>query len=357
MYSLFRLLFNAAYWRFVCRKATWFEARLSLKRAHKDRRARKHLLKLIGFLLIPVFCAVYLIWLIGSGAILIVPFVVPVIWWLGRRQKQEAVPLRITPSPEPIVRVASKAERRALRVFFGELAILHAVMVDRAVSESFLSRKTLPEGFACTSRRIHLDLLKRTGIWDKLSRADRSAMMLPDGHWEEARIGRASSSLEPLLLLRWILRLDYYLPSIGRQLPATVQMANEIVQAPQKVLEGAELIDVSDIEITNDGAREFYARCLAESINKGYIDDMDEESTQWAREVSTRLSGKQHEDLVLGDRLISEASKEEVLSATFASRRRMMYLTWAMEVVGSGKVPEISVSVFEETEIAHGETA
>src|SRR5215472_16393333 len=107
MYSLFRILFEGSYWKMLLRRATWHEARLSARRAHKDKRARKHLRRIGLMLLIPALCLVYLTWLAGSGALLVVPFIVPVFLWRMRREKQEAVPLRIAPGPEPVDRELS----------------------------------------------------------------------------------------------------------------------------------------------------------------------------------------------------------------------------------------------------------
>jgi hypothetical protein len=66
-------------------KSFWTETGRSLKRIHKDRRARKQILSLGLLLLIPIAVIAYLAFLIGSGAWLFVPFVIPVMWWRARR--------------------------------------------------------------------------------------------------------------------------------------------------------------------------------------------------------------------------------------------------------------------------------
>ena len=113
MYSLFKLLFRGSYWRMLLRGATWREAGLSLRRAHKDKRARKHLLGLILLATIPLLCLLYLIWLVGSGGLVIVPFVIPVIWWRSRREKEESASLSIAPKAEPAVKELSEAQAAA----------------------------------------------------------------------------------------------------------------------------------------------------------------------------------------------------------------------------------------------------
>jgi hypothetical protein len=101
MYSLYRLLFKSSYWRMLLRKATWQEAGMSLRRAHKDKRARKHVLGFALMLLVPFLCIAYLAWLAGSGAILFVPFVIPVILWRARREKQRPRPFTSPRNPHP----------------------------------------------------------------------------------------------------------------------------------------------------------------------------------------------------------------------------------------------------------------
>src|ERR1700744_1339525 len=43
------------YWRTLLRPYTWYQARINIRRIGKDQRARKHLLYMAGFLLVPLF--------------------------------------------------------------------------------------------------------------------------------------------------------------------------------------------------------------------------------------------------------------------------------------------------------------
>jgi hypothetical protein len=207
-------------------RATWIEARSSLRRAHKDKRARKHLLALlllVGFLiLIPAICLAYLMILIATCAWLFIPFVIPVLWWIKRSAKREFEPLNIAPTPEPLPSGPSIEERSSLRLYLAELAVIYAVMVDRAGSERFLQEKELPEGVEVISRRAHLELLKSHGIWERMAPADRQAIMMPDGHWDWTRINQMAMEIEPLRLLRWVLRIDFQLPQIGQSLKGEI---------------------------------------------------------------------------------------------------------------------------------------
>jgi hypothetical protein len=343
MYSLFVLLFRKSYWLMLFRKATWYEAWLSLKRAHKDRRARKHVLLLLFQLLIPFLCAAWLAWAIGTGAFFIVPIVFFVIWWRNRRAaKDAAVSLSIKAPPPPIYRELTTEDRRKLRSYFEQLTLIYAVMTDRAGSEAFLKDKVLPEGVEVVSRRIHLDLLKSHGLWDKMSSGDRQAMMMPDGHWEWPLINHTYLALEPLRLLRWILRIDYYLPVIGQQLRIDARLANELVRAPAKVLEADGLITQQQVEIGRNAARQYLVRCIAEGITRGYRQVDEGEDTQWATNYSAAMSGKQHEDFVLGGKLVSEATQEELGWAVTLSRSRLNFLDWILATMNNPVTPELT---------------
>jgi hypothetical protein len=343
MYSLFALLFRKSYWLMLFRKATWYEAWLSLRRAHKDRRARRHLLRLLFQLLIPFLCAAWLAWAVGTGVFVLVPIIFAIIWWRNRVVAKEAsVSLSIKEPPPPIHRELTAEDRRKLRMYFEQLTLIYAVMADRAGSEAFLKDKILPEGVEVVSRRIHLDLLKSRNLWDKMSSGDRQAMMMPDGHWEWPLINHTYLALEPLRLLRWILRIDFYLPVIGQQLRIDARLANELVRNPEKALDGDALITQQQVEIGRDAARQYLIRCIAEEISRGYRQVGEGEDTEWATKYTAALSGKQNEDLVLGGKLVSEATQEELSWAVTLSRSRLNFLNWALATMNNPVIPELT---------------
>src|SRR5215469_17944834 len=82
-------------------KSVWRELWLSVKRAHKDRRARRRLgfVSLwVGLLLLLLIAAIaYLAVLIGTGSIFFAPFVIPVLWWIRRGAKKDFEPMSIAP--------------------------------------------------------------------------------------------------------------------------------------------------------------------------------------------------------------------------------------------------------------------
>jgi len=328
----------------LLRRATWLEAWSSLKRAHKDKRARKHLLGLfllVCFLiLVPVVCVAYLVLLIGTGAWLFIPFVIPVIWWINRSAKREFAPLNIAPTPEPLPCEPAVEERSSLHLYLAQSALIYAVIVDRAGSERFLKEKELPEGVEVISRRTHLELLKSLGIWERMAPPDREVIMMPDGHWDWTRINQMAMQIEPLRLLRWVLRIDFHLPLIGQLLKGDFAIAHELVVAPQKALQGDELAAGELISVARDAARQYFVRCLAEAISRGYLTPQDEQAVRWAKEISESIGGQQNEDLVLGSKLVSEVTRDQLMWATALAQKRSEFLTWCLSLLEDGHPPK-----------------
>jgi hypothetical protein len=336
-----RLFKKSSYLQVMLRKATWQDAWLNLRRAGKDRRARKQLLALGLLLLLPLLLLGYLAWLVGTGSIYFVPFVIPVIWLIRRGHKQQdTTSLRIAPAPEPLVKVLTEAERAAIRGELAILALVHAVLLDRAGSELYLKKNEVPDGREVVSRRLHLELLKKTGAWERLAQADREALIAADGSWDRDWINRAVLSIEQVRLLRWILQLDAFLPFVGQQMKVDYMLGNQLVREPGKVLEGSALVDVTAMETGRDAARAYLYRLVAEMIKRGYQVAPNEEAEQWANRAYSDVSGDQNEDLLLGEKLVSEASEEQIRWATALAQRRTAFLDWAIAVMEGQVQPE-----------------
>lgn len=321
-------------------KPFWREMGQSLKRVHKDRRARKQVLSFALFLLVPVLIIAYAAFLVGSGAWLFLPFVIPVLWWRQRSARRDAQPLNIAPRPELEMRTATVAEKRAVREYFSTLALLYAVLMDRAGSERYLKEKELPDGTEPASRRLHLDLLRKYGVWDRISVADRDVMAMPDGAWDLERINRLTTAVEPLRLLRWLLRIDYRLPAVGHQLYGDFTIAHEIVTDPRKAVEGSAIVDVDVVRQGRDLANRYSARCIAELIDRGFQAAPNEQTAHWAKAMCESLKGKQNEDLVLGDVLVSEADPGRLSWAATLATIRTGFLNEVIAILEKMQVPE-----------------
>jgi hypothetical protein len=341
MISLFLLLFKKDYWRAMLRRSTWFEAGLSLKRIHKDKRARKHLFRVLLAALAPALVLLYLMWMIGSGAVFfLLPALIIVGLWRWNSARQSQQPTRITPAPASVAhRELTAEESNSLRQYCSEYALVLALMVDRAGSEQFLKQQEIPDGIEITTRRRHIDMLKSSGLWERISASDREAVLLPDGHWEWALINQISVRLELVRLLRWILRIDAYLPLVGKQLRGDYGVAHELVVSPDK-LTTTNLIRREDLETGYQSARTIFLRCLAEAIHRGYHLPQNEEDAQWAKSVAEELGGKQDKDFLLGSVLVSEAREEDLRWASTLSHLRMEFLRHVLSLFDNPQLPD-----------------
>ena len=329
--------------RFLTERSVWRELWVNVKRAHKDRRARRQLgfLSLwIGLLVLLVVAAIaYVAFLIGTGSFFFLPFVIPVLWWLRRGEKKEFQTLRIAPAARVDSRVV-EPNLVVVRSWLADLALLYAVLVDRTGSERFLKEKELPPGMEVTSRRVHMDLLRASGMWDRLAMKDREAIMMPDGNWDWERINLFATGIEPLRLLRWALRIDFRLPTIGQQLWGDFGIAHELVVDPERLRRGSDLIDTDLVKTSRDDARTTLLRCIAEAISRGYEVAENEETAAWAKRVSEELAGNQSEDFLLGDNLVSEASPEQLGWATTLANIRTEFLTMVLEFLEGSLTPD-----------------
>lgn len=339
--------------RVLSEKSVWVELWGTLKRVHKDRRARRRVAFLslaIGLLvLLLVLGLVYMTLLIGTGAIFVVPFVIPVLWWIQRSARKESQPINITPQPYTQDSLAGQAGSGKLHSYFADLTLLYAVLLDRAGSERFLKENELPPGMEVTSRRTQMEVLRAWDVWDRVSSKDREAIMMPDGAWDWGMINRYATGIEPLRLLRWVLRLEFRLPTIGQQLTGDFSIAHEIVVDPERLRRSSELVEDSAVRSARDDARNTLLRCIAEAISRGYQVAADENTAAWAKQVSEELSGNQDEDFLLGNELVSEASRERLGWATALANIRTNFLSDVLEMLDTGRPPEGSLeSIFSE---------
>jgi len=289
--------------------------------------------------------------LIGTGAWLFVPFVIPVMWWIRRSNKQEFEPLNIAPKPEPPPPALADPDLVLLRRFLAELTILYAVFLDRAGSERFLKEKQLPEGAEIVTRRTHFELLRSFNLLERTAAPDRDLLMMPDGHWESATINRVAAEIDVLRLLRWILGLDVHLPLIGYQLRGDFTIAHELVLAPQKALDGTSMIDADPIRVGHDAANSYFVRCFAEAVHRGCVTPNNPDATGWAAKVSESLRGKQDEDLILGTVLVSEAEDKDLMWAMTLARKRTQFLEWTLNLLQGTAPPGPAFPSMVEDEI------
>ena len=215
-----------------------------------------------------------------------------------------------------------------LRRELAELALLHAVLADRAGSESFVQTKILPEGVEVITRRRHLDLLREYDVYGRLGNVERDLLLQTDGHWTQQAINDVSMSLEPLRLLRWVLRVDDFLPTVGSHLKAEYRLAGELVKEPERLFKSQTLVEISALRTGTEAADVYFYRCWAEGVRRGFYQSEDEEETKRLREYAVGLEGREDEDFLLGSTIVNRASDEDVRLATTLAFRRAFILRW-----------------------------
>lgn len=333
VWHLLNLLFSAAYWRTLVRGETWRASLAALRRAHKDKRARQQLARTLYLLLVPVsVLAIFVMLVLGKGGAagfalawgvaLSVEFFSHVRFGKRGRRRRPETAQQSRDGAEPV------AKTPELRRELGELGLLHAVLADRAGSERFVKTKELPEGVEVVTRRRHLDLLRSFGVYDRLGAVERDLVLLPDGHWPEVSVNEGSLALEPLRVLRWILRIDPFLPVVGATLAADYRLAGTLIAEPELAFAGDAWIRMEDLETALDAARSYFYRCWAEGAYRGFYDADDEEERAALRTHALRCNGKESDDLLLGNVIVSRADDQDVRLGATLSLRRVRLLAW-----------------------------
>src|SRR5579863_7176644 len=99
---MFAMPFKSSYLRILLRRATWRDTWTNLQRLHKDRRARKRFAALSLLILVPIICAIYLLWVLRIG-VYAVPLVLAaaVTGWRGYWRYKEKAKARLVEDPGP----------------------------------------------------------------------------------------------------------------------------------------------------------------------------------------------------------------------------------------------------------------
>ncbi|MDE1163594.1 MAG: hypothetical protein PW792_16845 [Acidobacteriaceae bacterium] len=335
MWPLLRLLFSSNYWRLMRRGQFWRDTRRAFRRAHKDPRAWRQFAKALYLLLLPfsvvIFAAGIAAVAAGSAGFVFIWFFIGLMALLSRlgfgkqetKQPDTVTSLSIT-STESEPSPPNDELRREL----GELCLLHAVFADRAASERFVQTKELPEGYEVVSRRRHIDLLREHGLYDRLRGTERTLLLMPQGHWPQDVIDGCSMALETLRLLQWVVRMDGYLALVGEHLEADFSLSRSVLDAPDVVFAHHGFVKVKDLETAIHAAAVLAYRCWAEGVYRGYYKPDDAEKEQELRDHALRFAGKEGEDFLLGNQIVSQAAEPDVRLATTLAYRRQWVLNW-----------------------------
>jgi len=334
MLSILKMLCTRGYWRNMFQWDTWRLGWIALRRAHKDKRSRKYLRRLMLMLLAPLLAPLCVLLLFTPGGAI---GSLIYLFRVNRRKAQEALLLKQNPPNRPPPSPPSEALRKEV----ADLALLHAVLADRAGSENFLRTKTLPEGIEIITRRLQLDILRERGLYERLGSIERDLMLLPDGHWSEEDIERLALALEPLRVLRWVLRTDHFLPSVGDCLVLNYKLAHQIANDPASVYEGEDFISIDPLNQAFREAEHIMNRCFAEAVIRDLMQPDDDQQRDWCQKVVDEYRDSEHKDPTLNGVIVSRAEDYMVLRARmFAARRRAVLIWIAKRMYGDLRPPE-----------------
>ncbi len=314
--------------RAILTKQYWREFRRDLKRSKKDKRARRgaflRLAALAYFIWVLWFYgdAVYSVHDSGTYAILGGMATIIVVVLVGRKvshlldeRRQFREDLAATPSG-----TAERLQRLAL----GELAI-----TERALSELWLSRYTLPEGFEVRTRRIQIDKLREARVWDEMPSDARQWMMRPDGDWTIAISLATLSGAESLHTLLWALFLIQELRSLdelAKPLPFAV-----IAKTLRRTARGVR--PTWDLRVARNDAHIFFTRCYAEHIHRGTTKADDENQQAAITEWMTGINEGNIADSFAGDLTIAELDATSLDQVGRSSARRMVTLDAVLQLM------------------------
>jgi hypothetical protein len=354
MFGLFRLLFSRAYWLAVFRGQTWMSTWVAFRRVHKDKRAWKQFSRTLYLLLVPLAIPVaigYVLLAIGGGMAAGIVLLWGFIGLMMGLKRMGFGKSSATTRPDAVfsldlVERAHFMPSAALRREIAELCLLHAVIADRSGSERFLQLKVVPEGFEVITRRRHLDLLREYGIYDRLGTVERDLLLMADGHWSMRTIDAGCMALEPVRLLRWLLRLDHYLPTTGETLVGDYQLAAKTLADPAAAFAGDAFVLEKSLDRAMTAAHQYFYRCWAEGVKRGLYTSEKPEVTAELKEHAAKLDGAEGEDLLLGSRIVSKAEDSDVRLGATLGLRRVEILGWIGKRVKAGAEPLPTLVMF-----------
>jgi hypothetical protein len=339
MIAILKMVLTRGYWRNMFQWDTWRLGWIALRRAHKDKRSRKYLRRLLLMILAPFLAPLCVLLLFTPGGAI---GSLIYLFRTNRRKAKEALALAQNPPARPPPPPVSPALRKEV----ADLALIHAVLADRAGSENFLQTKVLPEGVEVITRRLQLDILRERGLYDRLGSIERDLMLLPDGHWTNENIDCLALALEPLRILRWVLRTDHYLPSVGDCLILNYKLAQQTANDPASVYEGEDFISIDTLNQAFREADYVMNRCFAEAVIRGLVELDDDEERERCQKVVDEHRNHEDKDPTLNGIIVSKSEDHMVVRARIFAARRRAVLIWIAKRMYDDIQPSENLEVF-----------
>jgi len=308
----YRFWFSSTGWR-----AIW----IALRRAPRDRHARRNLLRLLLSCL-PFFA--YIGWYVffihgalvdlGREGLLVMGcsagFAVLLTLIIAYRQRRDD---RIYDRDNPAVATGIKLG------IYRETCLL-ATLLERLGSEVGME-KELPPNLTVITRRVLLDRLGQLKLRDDLEPWLLDILLAPDGHWPAELKAHAMPAWECLAALRWVIGLGE-LRDLTFNPKYNISDARSVidVRTPQKL----NVLPAWDIRPARDAADLFFSRCWSELTARRELENLSEEDISKALEARETIQSEGY----TGDYLVGAMTLGELPSPTLWFLAVRAYNRW-----------------------------
>jgi hypothetical protein len=314
---------------FWFRRSTWHTLWIALRRARRDRRARRNLVRFaLSFAILGAAIGWYYYLFRGffvnfgaTGTAVYIAIGLSVVLFI--------VVKRIADRREQSAEKLTSISNEMKEMLFREACLL-AILLERLGSESYLE-KEIPPDVVVVTRRVLLDRLAALGLRDNLEPWLLDLLLAPDGHWTAEQKQRAIPALECLAVLGWVLGLGE-LRSLTLDPKYSVAEARSLfeVKEPEKLYALASW----DVRPARDGAHQFLQRCWAELVARRAITGAPEQDVEQALAARAEIQSEGYTgDYLVGARTIPELDTELLVLVARRAYTRWQVLSLLVDIL------------------------
>ncbi len=328
----------------------WRTALISLRRFHRDKRARRFAYKLAGLLLYLGLYFRFFLWrfvYLDSRAsqadhlmelCLLAMVLVGVLMVFALQRWQEHRDRTPPPSLKQSAELATEQHDTAAAQLWQQTVTL-AALLQRSGSESSIKTTVLPANREVATRRWLRERLLALQVWERLPRALLELLILPDGHWTEEVCKQVDAALPYLPVLRWALGFDRDLPPLDRLPQYNAAMLRSLLDGsptPHPLLPPWEL------RIARDSSNFYFQRFWVEAVTRRLVGkdlspDQIADAATYKQEIDN--DGTVFGDLLVGAHTVSELEDPALMTMVLASYRRWELLQLLTDIAGGEADP------------------
>ncbi len=318
-------------------RQTWMLARIALRRAHKDRRARKLLGSILLWFLSAAAAPVLIVGvaataLVAPGSLGGLPIFIGLAIGLAIRA------VRVSARRNSEFKKAAQDVPIAVRQRIYRTTYWLANLMRRCESE-FALLKEMPPNIEIVTRRLMLDRLKAREIWEEMPLVVRDLLLKPDGHWTDAERNQVADKFEFLVCLRWITQKDKVLPVLALA-PVYKGIQAQEIAADTGWFRNEVTVAPSQIDAHLKRTAGFLERCGREGVARSLF-PADEDKRELAVEQNRKMDARARaEDWLVGSQTVGEISDQELRQAHRRALLRFRLLRSVLEEMTSSAPKE-----------------